>query len=494
MRFRPLRTASAPRHRARRRCPTRPPRCAPPSSSPPAIRARSTRHPSPVPSPVLSELLVRVVAAGINPIDAKTRAGSRVSPARSARTPRCSATTSAASWCARPTSPTPSPRAPPVFGMAAVPPLGRHLRRVRGRAVALRRPQARLALARRGRGRPARGAHRVGTRRRDRARARGPADPDPRRQRRRRATSRCSSPRTSVRTSPSPASARNAPWLRELGASVVVDYTTTRFEDVIADVDVVIDLVGNVRDDTGTRSLEVLRPGGLYILVPTGSWPGYADAQRMPRACASTSYKVVPDGGALATVGAAARLRCGAGLHRQGVRPARCRRRPRRARTRPHPRQDRAARQRRLTALPPTGREHPSALRDDLVGDRVEQLGAQVPLLPVQGHVDGRAARASPARPALERVRGLEPRQQRPAEAEPHRRSRSRSMRARSAGAARRRVRAARAQPPRLQIVAAVEVDDGRLAERVRVGAGRRTIAPRTPASRPPRSASPRAR
>ena len=29
----------------------------------------------PVPSPVLSELLVRVVAAGINPIDAKTRSG-----------------------------------------------------------------------------------------------------------------------------------------------------------------------------------------------------------------------------------------------------------------------------------------------------------------------------------------------------------------------------------------------------------------------------------
>ena len=31
----------------------------------------------PVPSPVLSELLVRVVAAGINPIDAKTRIGRR---------------------------------------------------------------------------------------------------------------------------------------------------------------------------------------------------------------------------------------------------------------------------------------------------------------------------------------------------------------------------------------------------------------------------------
>ena len=33
----------------------------------------------PVPSPVISELLVRVVAAGVNPIDAKTRAGAGVS-------------------------------------------------------------------------------------------------------------------------------------------------------------------------------------------------------------------------------------------------------------------------------------------------------------------------------------------------------------------------------------------------------------------------------
>jgi NADPH:quinone reductase-like Zn-dependent oxidoreductase len=97
------------------------------------------------------------------------------------------------------------------------------------------------------------------------------------------------------------ASGRNAPWLRDLGASVVIDYSTTRFEDVTAEVDVVIDLVGNVRDQTGTRSLSVLRPGGLYILVPSGSWPGYADAADAA-GVRVTSFKVVPDGGALATV------------------------------------------------------------------------------------------------------------------------------------------------------------------------------------------------
>lgn len=97
-------------------------------------------------------------------------------------------------------------------------------------------------------------------------------------------------------------SARNTAWLRELGASVVVDYETTRFEDVAANMDVVIDLVGNAHDDTGTRSLTVLRPGGLYIMVPTGSWPGYAEAASAA-GIRSTSYKMVPDGSVLATIG-----------------------------------------------------------------------------------------------------------------------------------------------------------------------------------------------
>jgi len=97
-------------------------------------------------------------------------------------------------------------------------------------------------------------------------------------------------------------SARNAAWLHELGARTVIDYTTTRFEDVVRDVDVVIDLIGNVHDDTGTRSLGVLRPGGLIIVVPTGSWPGYAE-DAAAAGVRAAGYKVVPDGGALATIG-----------------------------------------------------------------------------------------------------------------------------------------------------------------------------------------------
>ncbi|GIT80787.1 NADPH:quinone reductase [Leifsonia sp. LS1] len=97
------------------------------------------------------------------------------------------------------------------------------------------------------------------------------------------------------------ASGSKASWLRSLGASEVVDYTTTRFEDAVREVDVVIDLVGNVHDDTGSRSLEVLRPGGLIVNAPTGSWPGFAD-EVAAAGMRGTHYKVAPDGNTLSVI------------------------------------------------------------------------------------------------------------------------------------------------------------------------------------------------
>ncbi|MFG6491078.1 NADP-dependent oxidoreductase [Microbacterium sp. P03] len=97
-------------------------------------------------------------------------------------------------------------------------------------------------------------------------------------------------------------SSHNTAWMRELGASTVIDYATTRFEDVVSQMDVVIDLVGNAHEQTSTRSLRVLRPGGLHIVVPTGASPGYAEAAEAAGVRA-TGYKVVPDGSALATIG-----------------------------------------------------------------------------------------------------------------------------------------------------------------------------------------------
>jgi NADPH:quinone reductase-like Zn-dependent oxidoreductase len=96
-------------------------------------------------------------------------------------------------------------------------------------------------------------------------------------------------------------SARNTSWLRELGAAEVLDYTSVRFDEVLDPVDTVIDLIGNVADDTGTRSLRVVRPGGLIVNGPTGSWPTMVD-DAAAAGVRATGYRVAPDGSTLAIV------------------------------------------------------------------------------------------------------------------------------------------------------------------------------------------------
>lgn len=51
-------------------------------------------------------------------------------------------------------------------------------------------------------------------------------------------------------------------FVRSLGADEVIDYRAVDFAAVVRDLDVVLELVGG---DYGTRSIEVLRPGGLLI-------------------------------------------------------------------------------------------------------------------------------------------------------------------------------------------------------------------------------------
>jgi NADPH:quinone reductase-like Zn-dependent oxidoreductase len=63
------------------------------------------------------------------------------------------------------------------------------------------------------------------------------------------------------------ARAEQAGWLRELGADQVVDYEAERFEDLVADLDAVIDFPGVY----GERSLPVLRPGGMLVSVSSGA-------------------------------------------------------------------------------------------------------------------------------------------------------------------------------------------------------------------------------
>lgn len=96
-------------------------------------------------------------------------------------------------------------------------------------------------------------------------------------------------------------SPRNLSWLRELGASEVVDHTAERFEEVLDPVDLVIDLVGNHHDDTGSRSLAVLKPGGGIVTVPSGGWPTLMEEAAAAGVRAST-YRVSPDATTLAVI------------------------------------------------------------------------------------------------------------------------------------------------------------------------------------------------
>ena len=60
------------------------------------------------------------------------------------------------------------------------------------------------------------------------------------------------------------ASGKNDAFLRKLGASEVIDYTRTRFEDVVHDADAVLDTIGG---DTQKRSWGVLKPGGVLASI-----------------------------------------------------------------------------------------------------------------------------------------------------------------------------------------------------------------------------------
>jgi NADPH:quinone reductase-like Zn-dependent oxidoreductase len=103
------------------------------------------------------------------------------------------------------------------------------------------------------------------------------------------------------------ARAINHPFLRELGVDQAVDYTTVAFEQAVGQVDVVVNPVGG---DYGRRSLRVLRPGGVLAMIVGSGDQGLAAAAQAA-GVRLVRHLVHPDGPGLVRL---AELAAGDGL------------------------------------------------------------------------------------------------------------------------------------------------------------------------------------
>jgi NADPH:quinone reductase-like Zn-dependent oxidoreductase len=107
------------------------------------------------------------------------------------------------------------------------------------------------------------------------------------------------------------ASGANTDFVRSLGADQVVDYTSTRFEDAVRDVDLVLDTIGG---EVMQRSMQVVKRGGRLITL-LGIPPSEEDAQtrgiiamnntgRLTRSTFETIGALIADGTVRVSVGA----------------------------------------------------------------------------------------------------------------------------------------------------------------------------------------------
>jgi len=94
------------------------------------------------------------------------------------------------------------------------------------------------------------------------------------------------------------ASAANHDFLRKLGADVVIDYRAQKFEEIAREVDVVLDPIGG---DTQRRSLGTLKDGGTLV-----SLVGLGGAARSDSRVRAQAILVKPDAAQLARIAALA--------------------------------------------------------------------------------------------------------------------------------------------------------------------------------------------
>ena len=92
------------------------------------------------------------------------------------------------------------------------------------------------------------------------------------------------------------ASTRNQDLLKELGADVAIDYTKQKFEEIAKDVDVVLDSLG---EDTLKRSYAVVKKGGFIVSIVQD--PGRAELEKHGINGASISAE--PNSSELADIG-----------------------------------------------------------------------------------------------------------------------------------------------------------------------------------------------
>jgi NADPH:quinone reductase-like Zn-dependent oxidoreductase len=92
-------------------------------------------------------------------------------------------------------------------------------------------------------------------------------------------------------------------FLRGLGVDEPIDYTEERFEEVVSEVDLVLDLLGT--EEYGLRSLQTLREGGLLIPVPGGVRDAVAAAAK-EQSKRVTGVQVEPDYAGLESLAALA--------------------------------------------------------------------------------------------------------------------------------------------------------------------------------------------
>jgi NADPH:quinone reductase-like Zn-dependent oxidoreductase len=92
------------------------------------------------------------------------------------------------------------------------------------------------------------------------------------------------------------ATSDDAQFLRELGADRIIDYRSQPFEDLLQDIDLIFDLVGG---ETQERSWTVLKRGGT--LVSTLDQPSQEKARA--RAARGLSYLTQPNATQLAEIG-----------------------------------------------------------------------------------------------------------------------------------------------------------------------------------------------